>query len=59
MPVPIIGGEAGFLRRELRVTVWCSCGVGFERTSRSAAEQAQAEHAAEMRTPAEHEAVAF
>jgi hypothetical protein len=60
MPAPIIGGAAGFLRRDLpAVTIWCSCGVGFERPNEAAAVDAQAKHAAEMRNPDEHEAEVF
>ncbi len=56
---PTIGAAAGFLRRDLKFTVWCSCGVGFERGSRAEAERAQADHAAEMREPADHAEVPF
>ena len=59
MPVPYLG-----LKESLRFdpppeTLYCECGIAFEHPSRDRVEQMHADHQAEMRDPAEHEAIPF
>jgi hypothetical protein len=61
MPVPIIGGAAGFLPRDVpSVTIYCAgCDRTFVASSREGVERLFDEHLAEVRDPGAHEAVPF